>query len=84
MRKFIGKTEIEILITGILQISPNFGLEALRYNIFTYIKCLFGFLSERFRMSRPTSGCLFTLLSCIDHVKMSALRYLIFSWQSLI
>ena len=32
MRKFIGKTENELLAMGILQIAPNFGFEALRYS----------------------------------------------------
>ena len=53
MRKFIVKTEIELMTTRILQFAPNFGFEALRYIIFTYIKSLVGFSSERFRMSRP-------------------------------
>ena len=53
MRKFIVKTEIELMITRILQFAPKFGFEALRYIIFTYTKSLVGFSSERFRMSRP-------------------------------
>ena len=53
MRKFIVKTEIELMTTRILQFAPNFGFEALRYIIFMYIKSLVGFSSERFRMSRP-------------------------------
>ena len=53
MRKFIVKTEIELMITRILQFAPNFGFEALRYIIFTYIKSLVGFSSDRLRMSRP-------------------------------
>ena len=32
MRKFIGKTEIELPAMGILQIAPNFVFEALRYS----------------------------------------------------
>ena len=48
MRKFIVKTEIELMTTRILQFAPNFGFEALRYIIFTYIKSLhwLGFLAS--------------------------------------
>ena len=42
-------------MTGILQIAPNFGFEALRYNVFTDIESLVGFPCERSRMSRPIS-----------------------------
>ena len=47
MRKFIGKTEVELLIGRILQIAQNSGFEALKYNIFAYIKSLVGFLASR-------------------------------------
>ena len=53
MQRFIGTIEIEPLALGILQISPSFGFEALRYSALTYIKIVVGFFSERFTMRPP-------------------------------
>ena len=84
MRKFIGTTEIEPMVMGLLQIAPSFGFEALRYSDLTYIKILVGFFSERFTMSPPirrncalsdlklTLECLFALTSLIGYHEISA------------
>ena len=55
MRKFIGTTEIEPPAMGILQITPRFGFEALRYSDLTYIKILVGFCSIAGRLYGPLS-----------------------------